>query len=453
LFAGYRRVKPKPRKQVSDEIENAKKPETATAGKVSGDNQPFLRYIYLKNHDRIYDTVTRNELTRQGFDGAYLHIHENPKASTIFLKNPESIKVDGLIYLPGETRNPVQRGGAVLWNIWTEPGVELPQSATIDEVVPWLEHLQYLYPVPAEHEHMIDWMAYTLQWPQTKINHALVIGGPPRIGKDTLLNPLRYGLGSANVCEPPASELKESYTDYLHHAKLVIFQESQMFEGLNTENKLKPILAAPPETLRVRMFGRGFYETPNIVQAVFMTNYRDGVHISEGDGRYFAVWTDQQPLSHDYYSALWRWLEDGGNGKVVRWLLDRDISGFNPKEPAPSTEFKRELISTGVSPLKHQLLDMIAAKDYPFNVDCVRSIDVARVMRDKYSAKSIGLVLAEIGCIQMECRRSTGKREKASLFAVRNIEEWRNRSMIKWLDEYDARKNQTPEYDDAEDTP
>lgn len=418
-----------------------KKPKRKPNAVPAGNKEQFQRFVFLNNHNRIFDTVTRNELSRDGFDGAFMHVFPDHKPSAVFLKNPATIKVDGLIYLPGERDNPVHRDGAVLWNIWRDPGVSLPNEATREDVERWLEHLNYLYPNQTEQNHILNWMASTLQRPQCKINHALLIAGTSRVGKDMLLNPLRYGLGSANVCEPPAGELKESFTDYLHHSKLVIFQEIQTFEGLNLENKLKPMLAAPPDMLRVRLFGRGFYETPNIVQAIFMSNYKDALHISEGDGRYFAVWTDATPMDKEYYNDLARWLEGGGNGLVVRWLLDRDIGGFNPKQPAPLTRFKSELIGTSKSPLKHQIEDMIAAGDFPFNVDCVRSIDVAKAMRDKYSAKSIGIVLGELGCLPMMCKRSTGKRESVGLFAVRNIEEWRQQSAIKWLDEYDSRRD------------
>jgi hypothetical protein len=404
------------------------------------DNNHFQRFVFLKNHNRIFDTVTRNELSRDGFDGAFLHVFPDHKPSTLFLKNPLTVKVDGLIYLPGETENPIRRGGAEYWNIWRDPEIKLPSESTREDVEPWLEHLNYLYPNQIEQQHVLNWMAFTLQFPMTKINHALLIAGTSRVGKDMLLNPLRFDLGDANVCEPPAGELKETFTDYLHHSKLVIFQEIQLFEGLNLENKLKPMLAAPPDMLRVRLFGRGFYETPNIVQAIFMSNYRDALHISEGDGRYFAVWTDAQPQDKEYYANLAQWLDRGGNGLVVRWLLDRDLCAFNPKQPAPITQFKSELMVTSKSPLRHQLEDMIAAGDYPANVDCLRSADVAKVFRDKYSAKSIGIVLGEMGCLPMICKRATGKRETVALYAVRNVEEWRQQSAIKWLDEYDARR-------------
>lgn len=406
--------------------------------------EEYARYVFLKNNNRIYDTLTRNELTREGFDGAFLH-EAKSKPSVEFLKRNDTIKVDGIIYLPGKTENPVTRNGALYWNIWTPPKIKLPENVTTEDVSPWLEHLEYLYPKKSEQQHIIDWQAYTLQHRDQKINHALLIAGTMRIGKDLLLNPLRYGLGHENVCEPPAGELKEAFTDYLHHAKLVIFQEIQIFEGLNLENKLKPMLAAPPETLRVRLFGRGFYETPNIVQAIFMSNYKDALHVSEGDGRYFAVWSDAKPVGSEYYTEFAGWLDSGGNAKVVRWLLDRDLSGFNPKQRAPDTTFKSELIGTSKSPLKHQLEDMIAAEDYPFNVDCVRSMDVAKVLRDKYSSKSIGVVLGEMGCLPRMCKRASGVRSKIGLFAVRDVEAWNGRTIKDWLDEYDLRKQKPTE--------
>jgi hypothetical protein len=399
----------------------------------------FTRYIYVSFRDRIFDTKTGNEYTRSAFSGTHAHWVEDGDAAEIFLGATQAIKVDGLIYLPGNKQNPILRDDLRLWNIWHDPGIVLPESATDEQIEQFLEHLDFLFPNTNEQAVILDWFAFILQHPDVKINFALLIAGTSRVGKDLLLSPLRYGLGSANVSEPPASELRETFTDYLHKSKLVIFQEIQLFEGLNLENKLKPMLASPPETLRVRLFGRGFYETPNLVQAVFMSNYRDALHISEGDARYFAVWTDSKPLSADYYAGFAAWLDSGGSALVVRWLLSRDVSKFNPKAAPPSTVFKGRLIETSKSPLRHHLQEMIDGGDYPFNVDCVRSLDVAKTLRDKYSAKAIGQVLTEIGCLPMMCQRSTGKRERVSLFAVRNLEEWQKVENLHWINEYESR--------------
>jgi len=53
----------------------------------------------------------------------------------------------------------------------------------------WLDHIGLVY--PDNFEHLIDWLAQRAQFPGVKINHALLMGGPPGIGKDTILAPVR----------------------------------------------------------------------------------------------------------------------------------------------------------------------------------------------------------------------------------------------------------------------
>jgi hypothetical protein len=45
------------------------------------------------------------------------------------------------------------------------------------------------------------WLAHRVQQPQEKINHALVLGGPQGIGKDSLLEPVKRAVGPWNVAE------------------------------------------------------------------------------------------------------------------------------------------------------------------------------------------------------------------------------------------------------------
>src|SRR5262249_30993539 len=42
------------------------------------------------------------------------------------------------------------------------------------------------------------WLAHRVQRPGEKINHALVLGGAPKIGKDTLLEPVVRTIGEWN---------------------------------------------------------------------------------------------------------------------------------------------------------------------------------------------------------------------------------------------------------------
>ena len=50
-------------------------------------------------------------------------------------------------------------------------------------------------------EHIILWFAHRVQRPQEKLNHALVLGGEPGIGKDTMIEPVKRAVGPWNVVE------------------------------------------------------------------------------------------------------------------------------------------------------------------------------------------------------------------------------------------------------------
>lgn len=386
------------------------------------------RYVYIRQLNRFLDVVTRNLLTRESIDGGYCHLfQETNRISLKLLNDPEGKKADSLTYLYGDETNPiVNPDGSTEWNVYSSSNdIILPDQATDKDVKLWLKHLKYLFKVKKDRDHLLDWFAHLFQKPNVKINHAPLLGGDPGIGKDMALQPIISGLGAINVCQPSASELKETFTDFLYHAKLIIFQEASNFEKREIEDKLKPILASPPYKLRVRLFNSGFYTIPNQVQVIFMSNHKDSLHISDNDRRYFPIWSEAKPQTAAYYTKLAQWLAAGGNGAVVRWLKDRKIPHFNPKADPPVTPFKRQLMNTSKSPLKKLLIDKIKAYDAPFDVDIVRSDDVSKsLLPERYTTRAIGLALEEIKCFQRTCYKyQNGKRTKISLFAVRNVGE------------------------------
>ncbi len=55
---------------------------------------------------------------------------------------------------------------------------------TDDDVLIWEDHMKYLFPNDYERNHILDWLSYTVQHQDDKINHALLVAGKPRIGKD-----------------------------------------------------------------------------------------------------------------------------------------------------------------------------------------------------------------------------------------------------------------------------
>ena len=70
---------------------------------------------------------------------------------------------------------------------------------------PWVDHVRKIYPDDADHT--ITWLAHRVQRPGQKINHGLVLGGGQGIGKDSILAPVRYAVGTWNFFDVSPTHL------------------------------------------------------------------------------------------------------------------------------------------------------------------------------------------------------------------------------------------------------
>ena len=75
-----------------------------------------------------------------------------------------------------------------------------------------------------------------------------------------------------------------------------------------------------------------------MVGVILTTNHKDALYLEPNDRRYSrklvadAAPTTSSPTTSEEY---WAWLEDGGDGHVLAYLLAYDLSGFDPKAPPP----------------------------------------------------------------------------------------------------------------------
>lgn len=120
--------------------------------------------------------------------------------------------VDQMTWLPGRPQlvmDPavveggiLEKPGARVFNTYTAPPAIEGEACDVD---PYLEHVLAAYPTDVDH--ILDWLAHRAQRPAEKINHALVLGGAPGIGKDTLLAPAMRAAGEWNCAEVSPSVL------------------------------------------------------------------------------------------------------------------------------------------------------------------------------------------------------------------------------------------------------
>jgi len=316
--------------------------------------------------------------------------------------------VDGIIFMPTGARIIRDNMLGVCVNTWRRELVPtLPNTPDDEAVKPFLDHAAFVIPDERERVIALDWFAWVIQNQDKKPNWALVLGSTIQgIGKDLFLNPLRHAIGLAYVREINAGELASSFNGWLDGTKLVVVQEMENFERRRTANLMKPLIASPPEYLRVNEKGIIAYEIRNITATIIFSNEHDAVQIATGDRRYFVIWNDGVPRDAAYYAAFAGWLDDGGCALAAAWLLARDVSAFDAKGRAPASRAKDDMRRAARTPLAAWLEDSIA--DDLVCLEDVRAMVPPEAMGRggaRPTCEAIGMALRKLGALSFERMR------------------------------------------------
>ena len=278
----------------------------------------------------------------------------------------------GITYAAGEDVL-VARDGLVYGNRWVNarPDMSATLSVSDAQVTPWLDHCRSLIEEPTELEHIFDVMAYKVQHPNVKINHAVLHGGDEGSGKDTMWAPFLWAIGGKHQHNRSIIETGEinSQWGYNLEAEVLILNELREPEARERRalaNKLKPIIAAPPETLVINRKGLHPYEMLNRSQVIAFTNDPLPITLPTQDRRWFCVWSRAPKMAEELSIPLWRWYKTGGYEKIAAWLHLRDVSAFNPAAAPPVTEWKLNMVEQGMSVAESYLVDMMRLRVGPF---------------------------------------------------------------------------------------
>ena len=259
----------------------------------------------------------------------------------------------------------IERPGVSCLNLYHPPMVEVGDPSAAGK---WIDHVRRLY--PDESGHIINWLAQRIQRPAEKINHALVLGGAQGIGKDTLLEPVKYGVGHANFTEVSPANMLGQFNGYLKSVILRVSEARDLGESdrFKFYDHMKTITAAPPDVLRVNEKHLREYSVFNVCGVIITTNHKtDGIYLSPDDRRHFVAWSScvKEDFTEEYWNEIYEWLGNGGSRHVVAYLSKLDLAGFNSKGPPPKTEAFRVIVDAGRAPEDAELADVIERLNAP----------------------------------------------------------------------------------------
>ena len=272
----------------------------------------------------------------------------------------------------------IERNGVTGFNLYRPPTIDLGDPA---KAGPWLEHVHKVLGDDAEH--IIKWCAHRRQYPEVKINHALVLGSDDQgIGKDTLLEPVKRAVGPWNFIEVSAQQMLGRFNGYLKSVILRVNEARDLGEVSRFAfyDHMKAFIASPPDVLRVDEKNLREHNVLNCLGVILTSNHKTtGIYLPAEDRRHFVAWSDRkkEDFSKNYWPTLWGWYDSGGDRHVAAYLAELDISSFDPKAPPHKTEAFWDIVDANRAPEDAELADVLDKMGNPDVTTFERIADVA----------------------------------------------------------------------------
>jgi hypothetical protein len=194
------------------------------------------------------------------------------------------------------------------------------------------EHIQAVWCSndPTPYNYVMDWLARMFQRPQERGHTVIVLRSGEGTGKNIIVDILVAALGEHALVAVKADGLVGRFNDDLATSVLVFGNEAVWGGDKALEGALKSLIT--DEELPVERKYIPKFRVTNCVHLMMASN-NDWVAPIGLDDRRFVVLdvSEAKKGDHKYFAALVAEIEHGGREAFIHELLNRDISGFNPR--------------------------------------------------------------------------------------------------------------------------
>jgi hypothetical protein len=345
-------------------------------------------YCFIGPQDKFRNNITGQEYSVDAFNHTYSRylINEATEASldgkapmtpTNYALNIMKIEiVEGVIYDPRERHDGepyFTRDGRKYVNAFLSSSVPKPSPVGAKRAGNLIKKLLRANLANEDYERVVlDWMAYSVQFPGEKIRWAIFIQGGQGCGKGTLVDTLRAALGDANVKVVTGSSLTGQFNDYREGAMLVYVDEL-FSSGANrheVNNKLKDGVTNTYVSVDKKF--KDLVMIPNVSNYILTSNKHDALVLEDSDRRYYILKSRLQSRRQiEAFKATGvmeriHALIEENRGAFRHFFLNHEISeDFNPNGHAPETRFRNELVEAGKNSLLMQIEDLIDDPAHP----------------------------------------------------------------------------------------
>ncbi|MEE8308605.1 MAG: hypothetical protein V3R81_15160 [Gammaproteobacteria bacterium] len=258
-----------------------------------------------------------------------------------------------------------------------------------DIIAAWLNIGEHIC---AEHHSLVlDHMAFTVQFPQTKIHWQILVHGKPRTGKTMTFAPLVMAMGTNAGTVAPAT-MEAGWGNMYYKKRALLFEEIYQYDR-RMFNSLKGKLANNDfESLNIK--GGSPILQQNLYSMYMLTNHDDAIDMAEDEDKLLIIHAPAKRLDAAIYSLM-KQDEAATAAAVYGYLLGRDVSGFSHGMLPVRTKAMCEMIAKARPGYVQAIEEMVNDQSGPFLRRGVKIKDILETLRnDGYGNNRKGVVRA-----------------------------------------------------------
>lgn len=347
---------------------------------------------------------------------------------------------DDIGYFPGD--EPI-----VDQKINTWPGYDVdPKAGTIK---PFLDLVDYLFDGEPELKNwFLQWIAYPLQNPGAKVLTAVLLHSRRQgVGKSFV----GYILGDIygdNFNVISQDELQSSFNDWVVSKQFILGEEITGNNSRREADRLKNMISR--EKLNVNIKYQPGYKLADCANYLFTSNHVDALFLDDYDRRTFVHEIIGKARPSAFYKRIDAWRKKGGPAHLFEYLLNFDLTGFNPKDAPPTSTAKADMINLSKSDLDLSVQTLVENPD-----DLLRMGDTI-IERALFTTGELGAFLRfpdsrnlSLIALSKALRRAEFRQRiirttegTKRLWAIRDVKKWAKAPDGAWTDNYNKYRTQ-----------
>ncbi|MFJ3259861.1 bifunctional DNA primase/polymerase [Pseudomonas sp. NPDC086581] len=260
--------------------------------------------------------------------------------------------------------DPTRRCGELVLNLFD--GFQMEPDARGEEGCKLIRsHLYMLCGERAEeYWFLLKWIAYPLQFPGAKMDTAVVMFGEEGPGKSVIWEKVVRRIYGKYATVIGQAQLESQFTGWQSQKLFALAEEVVSREEMrHYKGVLKHLVTG--ETLQVNEKNMPVREESNHLNFVFLSNSTVPLALDNGDRRYLVLYVDRV-LPPDYFRELFVEIGSGGVEAFYQYLMDLDLTGFDPHVKPPLNEEKQGLIDGSLAAPRYFVRRWLAGEtDFP----------------------------------------------------------------------------------------